>query len=152
GDGRGVPAGEALCVPERAGEGFSPSFLGTPSGRRLLPQTGASRPPIRGGGLRNVLVAMVAVSRKPRYPHHVQRVLVRTVLVLVALAGAGSAGGAIAATKPKPKPKPPTPPPARLWLGFQDDSSFRWGTSRDAMLDRAMRAGATVFRTNVYWS
>jgi Cellulase (glycosyl hydrolase family 5) len=77
-----------------------------------------------------------------------QRVLVRSAVVLVALVAVASAGGAVSATAPKA----PKPPPARLWLGFQDDSSFRWGTSRDAMLDRAMRAGTTIFRTNVYWS
>jgi len=110
-----------------------------------LPTSGAR---LKADALTDVLDADAPVVRNPGYPGWVQRVLVRSAVVLVALLVVGSAGGAVSATKPKG----PKPPPARLWLGFQDDSSFRWGTGRDAMLDRAMRAGATIFRSNVYWS
>lgn len=40
----------------------------------------------------------------------------------------------------------------RMWVGFQDDPSFRWVPDRAAMLDRAREANATVIRTTVYWS
>ncbi len=72
------------------------------------------------------------------------RLLVRSALVAASLIAAGSAGGSISATKQ-------AAPPARLWLGFQDDATFRWGTERQAMLDRAARAGTTIIRSNVYW-
>ena len=76
-----------------------------------------------------------------------QRVLVRPLVVLAALAAVAGAGSIAAA-----RADGPTRAPERLWLGFQDDSSFRWSARRDAMLDRAMRTGATIFRSNVYWS
>jgi hypothetical protein len=40
----------------------------------------------------------------------------------------------------------------RMWVGFQDDPSFRWVDDRSALLDRATEANATVIRTTVYWS
>jgi hypothetical protein len=39
-----------------------------------------------------------------------------------------------------------------MWVGFQDDWGFRWSPDRTAVLDDAMRAGATIVRTTVYWS
>ena len=39
----------------------------------------------------------------------------------------------------------------RMWVGFQDDPSFRWTTDRDETLDFAAEADATVIRTTVYW-
>jgi hypothetical protein len=39
-----------------------------------------------------------------------------------------------------------------MWVGFQDDPSFRWVDDRHAQLDRAQEANATVIRTTVYWS
>jgi hypothetical protein len=40
----------------------------------------------------------------------------------------------------------------RMWVGFQDDPSFRWTDDRADLLDRAAEANATVIRTTVYWS
>jgi hypothetical protein len=40
----------------------------------------------------------------------------------------------------------------RMWVGFQDDPSFRWVDDRSEVLDRAAEANATVIRTTVYWS
>jgi hypothetical protein len=40
----------------------------------------------------------------------------------------------------------------RMWVGFQDDPSFRWVDDRSELLDRAAEANATVIRTTVYWS
>jgi hypothetical protein len=40
----------------------------------------------------------------------------------------------------------------RMWVGFQDDPSFRWVDDRSALLDRAAEANSTVLRTTVYWS
>lgn len=40
----------------------------------------------------------------------------------------------------------------RMWVGFQDDPSFRWVDERSVLLDRAAEANATVLRTTVYWS
>jgi len=40
----------------------------------------------------------------------------------------------------------------RMWVGFQDDPSFRWREDRAAMLDQAVDANAGVVRTTVYWS
>jgi len=40
----------------------------------------------------------------------------------------------------------------RMWVGFQDDPSFRWVDDRSQLLDRAAEANATVIRTTVYWS
>ena len=40
----------------------------------------------------------------------------------------------------------------RMWVGFQDDPSFRWVDDRAAQLDSAAEANATVIRTTVYWS
>jgi aryl-phospho-beta-D-glucosidase BglC (GH1 family) len=40
----------------------------------------------------------------------------------------------------------------RMWVGFQDDASFRWVDNRSQLLDRAAEANATVIRTTVYWS
>jgi hypothetical protein len=40
----------------------------------------------------------------------------------------------------------------RMWVGFQDDPSFRWVGDRYTQLDRAEEANATVIRTTVYWS
>jgi len=39
----------------------------------------------------------------------------------------------------------------RMYLGFQDDVSFRWAPGRASALDRARDAGATVVRTTLYW-
>jgi len=39
----------------------------------------------------------------------------------------------------------------RMWVGFQDDPSFRWTTDRSETLDLAAGANATVIRTTVYW-
>ena len=41
---------------------------------------------------------------------------------------------------------------SRMWTGFQDDESFRWVDDRDALLDQAQFANATVIRTTAYWS
>src|SRR5918994_3553043 len=40
----------------------------------------------------------------------------------------------------------------RMWVGFQDDPSFRWVDDRADLLERAREANATVIRTTVYWS
>lgn len=39
----------------------------------------------------------------------------------------------------------------RLYVGFQDDPSFRWRPDRGDSLTAAARAGATVIRTTVQW-
>jgi hypothetical protein len=39
----------------------------------------------------------------------------------------------------------------RMWVGFQDDPSFRWTSDRSETLDFAAEANATVIRTTVYW-
>jgi hypothetical protein len=39
-----------------------------------------------------------------------------------------------------------------MWVGFQDDPSFRWVDERAEVLERAREANATVLRTTVYWS
>jgi len=39
----------------------------------------------------------------------------------------------------------------RMYLGFQDDVSFRWTPDRASALDRARAAGSTVIRTTLYW-
>lgn len=40
----------------------------------------------------------------------------------------------------------------RMYVGFQDDPSFRWRPDRQQLLDRAREANATVIRATVYWS
>ena len=40
----------------------------------------------------------------------------------------------------------------RMWVGFQDDPSFRWRQDRATVLDAAVQANAGVIRTTVYWS
>ena len=40
----------------------------------------------------------------------------------------------------------------RMWIGFQDDPTFRWRADRAAMLDKAVDANAGIVRTTVYWS
>ena len=40
----------------------------------------------------------------------------------------------------------------RMWVGFQDDPSFRWTRDRTETLDFASQANATVIRTTVYWA
>ncbi len=40
----------------------------------------------------------------------------------------------------------------RMFVGFQDDPSFRWREDRAAVLDQAVQAGAGLVRTTVYWS
>ena len=40
----------------------------------------------------------------------------------------------------------------RMWVGFQDDPTFRWRADRSAMLDDAADANAGIVRTTVYWS
>src|SRR5262245_26073924 len=40
----------------------------------------------------------------------------------------------------------------RMWVGFQDDPSFRWRQDRASMLDEAAKANASVVRTTVYWN
>ena len=37
----------------------------------------------------------------------------------------------------------------RMWVGFQDDPSFRWRTDRATMLDEAVTANAGIVRTTV---
>jgi hypothetical protein len=74
----------------------------------------------------------------------VRKVLVRSALVGAALIAAGTAGGSVAATKATTVPGP-------VLLGFQDDSTFRWGPAREDMLDRTAKAGTAIIRTNVYW-
>ena len=47
----------------------------------------------------------------------------------------------------------PDPPVERpLLVGFQDDVSFRWRADRQALLDEAVAAGATVVRTTIEWA
>jgi len=40
----------------------------------------------------------------------------------------------------------------RMFVGFQDDPSFRWREDRASVLDQAAQAGASIVRTTVYWS
>ena len=40
----------------------------------------------------------------------------------------------------------------RMWVGFQDDPSFRWRDDRASMLDEAVTPNAGIVRTTVYWS
>ena len=40
----------------------------------------------------------------------------------------------------------------RMWVGFQDDPSFRWREDRASMLDEAVASNAGIVRTTVYWS
>jgi hypothetical protein len=40
----------------------------------------------------------------------------------------------------------------RMWVGFQDDPSFRWRQDRATMLDEAVNANSGIIRTTVYWS
>ena len=62
----------------------------------------------------------------------------RRLLILAALAVAALATGASAAE--------------RMWVGFTDDPTFRFGPDRQASLDLAARSGATIVRTVVIWS
>jgi hypothetical protein len=39
----------------------------------------------------------------------------------------------------------------RMWVGFQDDPSFRWRQDRASVLDQAATANAGILRTTVYW-
>jgi hypothetical protein len=39
----------------------------------------------------------------------------------------------------------------RMFVGFQDDPSFRWREDRMSMLDEAAQANAGVIRSTVYW-
>ena len=40
----------------------------------------------------------------------------------------------------------------RMWIGFQDDPSFRWEGDRTQMVDRAKAANANMFRAVVTWA
>jgi hypothetical protein len=40
----------------------------------------------------------------------------------------------------------------RMWVGFQDDPSFRWREDRHAVISEAAETNASVLRTTVYWS
>ena len=40
----------------------------------------------------------------------------------------------------------------RMWVGFQDDPSFRWREDRASMLDEAVKTNTGIVRTTVYWS
>jgi hypothetical protein len=40
----------------------------------------------------------------------------------------------------------------RMWVGFQDDPSFRWRQDRATMLDEAVNTNSGLIRTTVYWS
>ena len=40
----------------------------------------------------------------------------------------------------------------RMWVGFQDDPSFRWRVDRASTLDEAVKSNAGIVRTTVYWS
>src|SRR4029077_18367854 len=40
----------------------------------------------------------------------------------------------------------------RLPVGFQDDPSFRWRDDRAGNLTAAMGTGASIIRTDAYWS
>lgn len=62
---------------------------------------------------------------------------VRPVLILAALAVLAPAAASAA---------------PRMYVGFHDDPSFRWTTTRTEALDFAQAANATVVRTTVYWS
>jgi hypothetical protein len=62
-------------------------------------------------------------------------------LRLLALAGAVAAALATAAGAAD-----------RMWVGFTDDPTFRFGADRQASLDLAARSGATIIRTVVIWS
>jgi hypothetical protein len=44
------------------------------------------------------------------------------------------------------------PSAPRLYVGFQDDPSFRWSDARAANLDRAAQARVSVIRTTVTWA
>src|SRR5918992_4645717 len=59
-------------------------------------------------------------------------------LLAGALAPVAGAGGAAAVP--------------RLYVGFQDDPSFRWSDARAANLDRAADARVSVIRTTVTWA
>ena len=39
----------------------------------------------------------------------------------------------------------------RMYVGFQDDPSFRWREDRHAVIDEAAETNASVLRTTVYW-
>jgi hypothetical protein len=41
---------------------------------------------------------------------------------------------------------------ARMWVGFQDDPSFRWEPNKLEAFDQAREANATIVRVTVYWS
>lgn len=58
--------------------------------------------------------------------------------LLVALAASAVLAGPAAAAE-------------RMFVGFQDDPSFRWRDDRAAVLDRAVEANAGLVRTTVYW-
>jgi hypothetical protein len=72
-------------------------------------------------------------------------------------------GPALAAPPSTAKPAPPSArelarravraelAQRRLYVGFQDDPSFRWQAHRDDALTAAAAAGATVLRTTVEW-
>jgi hypothetical protein len=40
----------------------------------------------------------------------------------------------------------------RMWVGFQDDPSFRWRQDRASVLDEAVKTNAGIIRTTVYWN
>jgi hypothetical protein len=40
----------------------------------------------------------------------------------------------------------------RMWIGFQDDPSFRWEGDRTSMVNRAQAANANMFRAVVTWA
>ena len=40
----------------------------------------------------------------------------------------------------------------RMWVGFQDDASFRFRPDRDEILDRAKNAHATIARSTIDWA
>jgi hypothetical protein len=40
---------------------------------------------------------------------------------------------------------------SRMWLGFQDDSNYRWASDRAQEIARSSQAGATILRTTIYW-
>ena len=39
----------------------------------------------------------------------------------------------------------------RMWIGFHDDPTLRYGGNRQAELDKVRRANATIVRTLVEW-
>lgn len=49
-------------------------------------------------------------------------------------------------------PAATAPAAERMWIGFQDDPSFRWREDRATVLDAAAEANANLVRTTVYWS